>query len=152
MKALRSPINAEENAYMAQRQLQNHKRSASNKAENWMFKHLQETGLKWTRQSRRGYRIFDFWNHNKGIAVEVDGPEHNAAIDALRDIYNLARSGIVVVRVRNFNEADATTALETIALECSWQERRIALGLVGDSKKLARVRRAWEAGVLDIAL
>jgi len=85
---------------------------------------LKETGLEWSRQSRWGYRIFDFWNHYKGIAIEVDGLEHKKDYDEYRDKSNLITSGILVIRVRNMNKEDAVLALSIIEKESCWNERR----------------------------
>jgi len=98
--------------------------SAANPNELWMKAKLDTTGLQWTRQAQWGWRLFDFWCHELGIAVEVDGPEHDQAKDAKRDAYNLKRSGILVLRVRNQNEGDAAKALADIQAACTWQERR----------------------------
>ncbi len=51
-------------------------------AEVWAHPFLKQTRLKWTRQSVWGYRIFDFWCHEKGIAVEIDGLTHDKDYDA----------------------------------------------------------------------
>lgn len=103
MKPLRWTTNAEEHAYMAERQRQNIFNSNNNKSENWFIEKLHGTGLKWARQSQWGYRIFDFWNHNLGVAIEVDGKGHRKKYDSYRDEYNFRRSGIVVLRVRAFS-------------------------------------------------
>lgn len=120
--------NTEESAYMRMRQEENVVRSKNNPNEAWMAEKLLTLVWKWGRQSRWGYRIFDFWCVEKGIAVEVDGPEHNKQWDKVRDDYNLQRSGILVLRVRNRNEADAAAVLKRIDAECTWNERREKLG------------------------
>jgi very-short-patch-repair endonuclease len=132
---------------MRVRQRQNLQRRS--KAELWMAEHLSKTGVKWTRQAIWGRRIFDFWSHDLGIAIEVDGPEHKKKVDDYKDAYNLHRSGVIVIRVKNFNEDDAQMALEKI-LNCkeNWKARRKRLGLRGSGKTLAK--RKWqEAGCLD---
>ena len=98
-------------------------------AEKWMRQYLLRTGLKWKRQAQWGYRIFDFWNFEKGLAVEVDGLTHDKPYDAARDEYNFKTSGIVVIRVSNYCHADAQDALTKIASECLWNERRRMLKL-----------------------
>lgn len=123
------PTTKETHAYMKRRQQENVERSKTNRSEAWMAEKLKRTGLKWKPQAQWGYRLFDFWNALKGIAVEVDGLTHNEAYDAVRDRYNYERSGIVVIRVRNGNEADAHEALERIAALNTWNERREMLGL-----------------------
>src|SRR5262249_18630847 len=87
------------NQMMRVRQRQNLQRRS--KAELWMAQHLKKTGIKWKRQAIWGRRIFDFWSHALGIAIEVDGPEHRKKIDEYRDAYNLHRSGIIIIRVKN---------------------------------------------------
>lgn len=94
-----------------------------------MLEHLKTTGYKWKRQRQWGYRLFDFWNTKIGIAVEVDGLTHDKNYDAIRDEYNYKTSGILVLRVRNFNEDDASKVLAQIADSCTWNERRAQLGL-----------------------
>lgn len=121
---MRWPKNKEEHAYMKMMQAKNKKSSRRSKAESWMKDKLASTGKKWSRQAQWGYRLFDFWNHELGIAVEVDGPEHDKEYDAFRDRHNLKRSGILVLRVRNFNEKDAEVAITTINEASSWKERR----------------------------
>ena len=100
---------------------------------------LVSTGKKWTRQAMWGCRLFDFWCHEIGCAVEVDGPEHNAKFDAARDQYNYLRSAIVVLRVRNFDEASADDALRQIESMAPWRERRAQVG--------ASAKKVWAAGL-----
>lgn len=99
---------------------------------------LKTTGRKWTSSATWGYRIFDWWCHELGIAVEVDGPEHNKDYDAYRDEYNFRRSGIIVLRVRNRNEDDALRALSQIAVSDSWTDRRIKMGIDSKDKRTKR--------------
>jgi hypothetical protein len=77
--------------------------------------------------------LFDFWCATIGVAIEVDGPEHDAKRDAYRDEYNLRRSGIVVLRVHNRNEQDAADAIASIATADTWKERRERFGIVSGS-------------------
>jgi very-short-patch-repair endonuclease len=123
------PTTKEQHAYMKGRQEQNIARSKANPNEQWMAEHLSSTEIKWTRQAQWGYRIFDFWNHRLGVAIEVDGTSHDAVYDEFRDKANMTKSGILVLRVRNRNEADALEALEAIKLAETWNTRRTALGL-----------------------
>lgn len=139
MKPLRWTNTADKHAYMGMRQQQNRERSRNNAAEQWMAAKLETTGKRWTPQAQWGYRLFDFWCASHGIAVEVDGPEHDAEYDAYRDEYNFRRSGIVVIRVRNFNEADAAFCLWLIADLPTLAERKQQLGIAGKSKKARRV-------------
>jgi very-short-patch-repair endonuclease len=111
---LNYPTTKEQHQYLRERQKEQLQKSKTSKAELWMFEKLNQTGLKWTRQAIWGYRLFDFWCHDLKIAIEVDGPEHNKNYDSFRDKYNLNRSNILVLRVRNFNEDDAQKALKAI--------------------------------------
>lgn len=123
------PTDADQHAYMKMRQNQNKQICTTNRNENWMFEILKRTGLKWSRQAQWGYRLFDFWNAAKGIAVEVDGPEHDPEYDCIRDAFNYKKSGIVVLRVRNGNDEDAAKTVVAIHSSGTWNERRVSLGL-----------------------
>ena len=107
----------------------NLKIAVNNPNENWMKDILKKSGLKWKRQARWGYRIFDFWCHEIGVAIEVDGNEHRKQWDDLRDEANLKVSGILVIHVRNRNEKDAQIALERIIKVGTWNDRRGKYGL-----------------------
>jgi very-short-patch-repair endonuclease len=123
------PKDAEQHAYMRMRQEENIAASKNNPNELWMYEKLKSTPYKWKRQRQWGYRLFDFFCAELGVAVEVDGPEHDPDYDAVRDHYNLTKSGIVVLRVRNRNEDDAMRCLEQIRSAETWNERRAKLGL-----------------------
>lgn len=142
MKALRFPTTKEESDYMRMRRDQNLKRAAWLKAENeFMQKFLIPTGIKFSRQAQWGYRLFDFWVHDKGVAIEIDGPEHNRGYDAHRDLYNFLRSGIIVLRVRNFHVEDSVAAAKNLVAECSWHDRRACLGLLTTQSHTKQGRR-----------
>jgi very-short-patch-repair endonuclease len=123
------PTTHEENDHMLSRQLENRLASKKNLAENWMYEKLKQTPYKWTRQAMWGVRLFDFWSYKIGIAVEVDGKEHDAKRDYGRDMVDYQVSGIKVLRVRNFNELDAKIALKEINRSETWNDRRQKLGL-----------------------
>lgn len=129
MGKLKWPVNREQHAYMKRRQMMNLERATKNQNERWMHDKLMTTSLKWTPQAQWGYRLYDFWNHKKGIAIEVDGAGHDISWDKFRDEYNYQRSGILVLHVRNGKEEDAEKALEAIAKAKTWNERRESLGL-----------------------
>lgn len=132
--------------HMAMRQAENRKICKNNSNENWMLEKLAESGRKWTRQARWGFRLFDFWNHDIGVAVEVDGPEHDRERDAYIDAHFLRRSGILTVRVQNRDEAGAKAALDVIAKAVTWNERRASLGLKPvNSAPPKKVRLAFAA-------
>lgn len=125
---LKYPTNADAAQHMATRQAQNRSRASSNPNEQWMLRHLCTTGFRWRPQAVWGTHIFDFWCHALGVAVEVDGPEHHAERDAVRDAADLQVSCIVVLRVRNRNEDDALAALAAIATLPTWSRRRVDAG------------------------
>lgn len=123
------PTTKSESDYMLLRQNQNMKKSKSNSNENWFALKLKGCGYKFSRQRRWGYRIFDFWCHQLGVAIEIDGPDHNIDTDREKDISEFIRSRIVVIRVRNMNESDAYKALEYIKQSETWNERRTSAGM-----------------------
>ncbi|MEX1230371.1 MAG: DUF559 domain-containing protein [Planctomycetaceae bacterium] len=138
MKMLRWPTESEQHKYMRMRKSQNIQKCRNSKAEAWMMEKLLRMCFTWTRQATWGYRLFDFWNHDLGCAVEVDGPEHDAGYDLYRDEYNFRRSGIMVLRVPNFSESDAKHALDLIDRLSNWSARRSHLGLDRRTKKARR--------------
>lgn len=124
MKRLKHPTNKEQHAYMRMRVEQNVQQSKNSRAETWMAGLLKKFGRKWERQVQWGNRIFDFWCNELGCAIEVDGPEHNPAVDAYRDAYNRHRSAIIVFRVKNFDEAGARAVLAQVRKLEKWKVRR----------------------------
>ncbi|KKN47315.1 hypothetical protein LCGC14_0664210 [marine sediment metagenome] len=122
---------------MKQRQRENAEKCKDIKAENWFLnKYLSKTKLKWKRQAQWGYRLFDFWNSQKGIAVEVDGSSHSNKkdYDQYRDDKNYRNSGIIVLRVRNYNDKDAHRAIEAIKKAQLWWRRRKEMELKYESR------------------
>lgn len=119
---------------MRMRAEQNKDRSRHNKNEQWAKDILDSTGYKWTPQAQWGYRIFDFWCAKLGVAVEIDGPEHNADYDGYRDEYNFRRSAVVVIRVRNTNDQDMQKAISMLGRIGTWQDRREQMGLLSHTK------------------
>jgi very-short-patch-repair endonuclease len=103
---------------------QDQNRNKTVKAEDWAFQKLKETNHKWTRQAIWGCRLFDFWSSKLGIAVEIDGLTHNKNYDKARDQYNFYRSGILVLRVENYNESQMELALAEIEKADDWQTRK----------------------------
>lgn len=119
------PVNKELMDHMAMRQEQHRKRGMT-AAEKWFFETvLLKTNFRWGFQARWGFRLFDFWNHKLGMAVEVDGPEHNLEADLLRDKREWERSRIVVFRVRNWNRADAESFQGFVEKTPTWNARRL---------------------------
>lgn len=134
MKPLNWNTTAEDHEYMAMRQTQNRQRNSDN--ENWLAKILhQSTHYNWKRQAIWGKRLYDFWNAKLGVAVEVDGPEHNPNYDAYRDEYNFRRSGIVVLRVPNGDYDRASEVCDWIGNSETWEQRKT---LIGAGKELCR--------------
>ena len=141
------PTTSAEAAHMNEMRARNRILAAHNLNERLMAEKLAATGLKWTPQATWGYRIFDFWNKEKGIAVEVDGPEHRPGWDKLRDFHNWEVSRILVLHVRNRNEGDAARALEIIAKQPSWDERHAANEFI-NSLEPVRFRRLGKQRLL----
>lgn len=137
MRKLRYATNAEQAAYMRMRQEQNRGTCRSNPGERLFAEYLRRYDLRLNRQMVWGYRVFDFWSHNLGVAVEVDGASHtDPEYDAYRDEYNLRRSAILVLRVEAGNRSDADHACKLLAeADESWSDRRERFGLVGGGKK-----------------
>lgn len=119
---MRWTTNSEQHAYMKKRREQNLARHSA--AEEWAWQSIRKIRGRWDRQAVWGCRIFDFFSIKRGIAVEIDGPEHNKAYDSARDAYNYFRSGILVLRVRNFNESDLQAAIDEINKGETRKERR----------------------------
>ena len=120
------PVRQQHHAHMKKRQNQNRARNI--KAEEWFAAKLPATNLQWTRQAQWGFRLFDFWCRELGIAIEIDGREHDAIQDAQRDDREDERSCIIVLRVRNFNEDDAKRALQRVGATLWWNDRRVMAG------------------------
>lgn len=141
MRALNWNTNQEQAEEMRQRQQFLKSICLRNKAENWMSGILERTELKWTRQAVWGRRVFDFWNGEKGIAVEVDGPHHEQQrhYDLYRDEYNFRRSGIIVLRVANFDEVAASDALQIIFAETIHKDRKARIGIQGSGFNTRRI-------------
>jgi very-short-patch-repair endonuclease len=135
--SMRWVTNKEQSQYMKKRRNQNKARSLLNRNENNAAEIFTEADG-WKRQAQWGARIFDFWNHEKGVAVEIDGPEHNHEYDRARDQYNFLRSGIIVVRVSNGNYGHMEAVAKGVKSSGSWSARREAMGLNAKGKKAKR--------------
>jgi very-short-patch-repair endonuclease len=132
--------------YMKVRQQQNEAKIGSIPAEERAWKMLQSSSLKWRRQAMWGCRLFDFWCAEKGAAIEIDGPNHDPETDAVRDRYNWLRSGIAVLRVRNFDCAGLRKAVAQVVDLAPWNARRTELGLDAPGKR-ARRKNLTDAGL-----
>lgn len=133
------PSNRIEAAHMKMRQRQ--RLGCSSRAQDWAETFLLKSGLKWKRERIWRWRLYDFWNSDLGCAVEIDGPEHVPESDRERDQSDFERSGIIVLRVRNFHEEDMQEALSQIKLMESWIDRRERMGL------LTKAERARKGGL-----
>lgn len=135
MKPLRWCTNNEQHEYMRERQAQNRERSAKNANELWALEILKTTPYKWTPQAQWGYRIFDFWCAELGVAIELDGKEHDPNYDSYRDEYNYRRSGIVVLRVPNRDGERLNKSIASLSVIGDWKERKERMGITGHTKK-----------------
>ncbi len=121
--------NSQQHAYMKTRREQNLSISEQSAAEKWAAEHLRRAKVgNWHRQHPYGVRIFDFWHAKRGIAVEIDGDEHCAEYDQVRDSFAFLRSGIIVLRVRNFDESGMAEAISHIQNIGLVKERRKRMG------------------------
>jgi very-short-patch-repair endonuclease len=109
--------------HMEMRRKVNFERALRNPNENRVWERLELLGG-WERQVVWRGRIFDFFHAAKGVAIEVDGLEHNEQYDAERDREAGAAAGIIVLRVRNHSDADLDDAI-AVWRQCGlWQRRR----------------------------
>jgi hypothetical protein len=99
------------------------KRKDWSTAEEWLWRHLRGTMLKWTREApSRFYQ----WTYQ--IRIELESPQHDAAADAFCKC-DACGEDILVIHVRESNDLDAANALKTIEVLKSWDDGRRALGL-----------------------
>ena len=78
-------------------------RAKATSAERLLWQQLRRRGIcnaRFRRQHAIGGIVIDFYCFEVRLAVEVDGPGHNANADTRRD-ERLARRGITVLRVGN---------------------------------------------------
>jgi very-short-patch-repair endonuclease len=136
MKALKWITDKEKAEYMRKMKDINLELALVNQNENQVWGVL---GKGWTRQAVRGYRIHDFWNHELGCAIEVDGREHDRDYDNYRDEYNFRRSGVIVLRCRNKSQEDLDEVIRVVGVMDSLKDRKVKLGIAGDTKKARRV-------------
>lgn len=151
---MRHVTTKDQSDYMAVRKVQNKRQFSA--AEDWAWQRIRQCGVKISRQAQWSCRLFDFWCADKGVAIEIDGPEHDADYDAHRDRYNYVRSAIVVLRVRNFDAAGLQRAIDLLLGECSWSERRVRVaeefgGLGCDFKKGGAAKRRVSVAGLTMA-
>lgn len=147
---MRWVVTKQHSDYMRKRVRENEVMSYANRTENAVAKILGEnSSMIWRRQKQWGVRIFDFWCHQKGVAIEMDGPEHNEAYDRKRDEYVLGRSAIIVIRFKNHDLAGVLKRCADIDQMPDWHTRRVERGLYarGKGSKRARLERLKQDGV-----
>lgn len=103
------------------------KAALRNGNENWMAAHLETTSHRWVRQQIAGHRIYDFFCRELGVAIEVDGEDHEPDYDHWRDLDDWRYARVLVLHVENRNEADAYRAMEEIAVTGTWANRLEAI-------------------------
>jgi very-short-patch-repair endonuclease len=147
---MRWTTNKGQHEYMRRREQQNLGLSLRNQNENQAAAIIAtESRLRWQRQKPWGCRLFDFWCGHKGVAIEIDGPEHNDGYDSARDRYNSLRSCIVVFRVPNGDLSALRSALQQVHAMPSWKERRQAAGTSVSGPGSMKIRRqhVYSAGL-----
>lgn len=137
MNPLRNIVCFDDSEYMRGIKTKNIKRSRLSINENLVWEQLDHSV--WTRQVIKGFRVFDFWCHRKGCAIEVDGEEHKRDYDNYRDEYNYRRSGILVLRVRNSNQEDLDEVIRVFDLLGDLKDRKLEIGIAGNTKESRRV-------------
>jgi very-short-patch-repair endonuclease len=139
----------EQFAYMKKRQEENLARYVP--AEEWAWDEIRKTGAGWVRQAIWGCRIFDFFSIRRGIAIEIDGDTHNKVYDKVRDDYNYYRSGILVLRIKNYNEVDLRNAIKEIKKGETRMDRRKRVRIELGLSENASMKSAVEAAGLKLA-
>jgi len=138
------PTNKEWNDKMKWYQKEQKEKSKVSKTENWFHrKYVTEftkrTWIKITRQVRRGTRIFDFWCHEKWIAIEIDWGYHTEKWkeekDKKYDYYNLQKHWVLVIRIDNRDDTGAIDALRKVELSEPWISRKHSMWILLHSEK-----------------
>ncbi len=124
-----APSSAKEAAALKDQQRRARIQSRFDPGENWMAAKLDKTGSTWTRKAVIGFRLFDFWCHPLGIAVEIDDDDRDEQASARTDLSEYQDRGILVLHARGGNERDAAAVIEKIAKAEKWNTRRFNLGL-----------------------
>jgi very-short-patch-repair endonuclease len=136
------PVNSQHHRHMKMRQQQNRVSCLKSPAENEVSKALKKSSRKWTRQAQWGFRLFDFWCSELGVAIEVDGAGHDKVKDAESDKRMFERSGIIVFRLKNFDPVEPV--LKKIEKLESWIKRRENMGLLTKAQKAHLLRVSIE--------
>lgn len=96
------------------------------KAEQQVYAQLLIEGLKPTRQACWGLKIMDFWFANSAIRVEVDGRTHDKIVDYVTDEWFFRKSGIITLRIPNYDDNSLSSAIHVIKKEkLTWKKRRL---------------------------
>jgi very-short-patch-repair endonuclease len=108
-----------------------------------------------SRQVKRGTRIFDFWCHEKWIAIEIDWWYHTEARKADKDrkydFYNLNKHWILVIRIDNRDDIWAIDALRKVELSESWRSRKHSLWILGCIEKKSYKDKTFMDYIDDLA-
>ena len=106
------------------------------RGEAWIFKKLAATGMRWTRRVP-GW----FCQYQLGVRIQLAVPGTETAADAACESA-LSDQAVMVIRVQEFDEEQASEALRAIALLEPRNSRRRALGLkaIDGPESLAHVQ------------
>ena len=102
------------------------KQSAVNENENQVADALRREGIRFSRNSQFARRFVDFYIHAHGACIEVDGPEHNAEYDELRDMW-LFKQGTLVFRMKNGDSERLCEIIEIIKKCSDARTRRMSI-------------------------
>jgi type I restriction enzyme M protein len=118
-----------------------------------LVRNLQFLGFKFRRQHQAGDYILDFYCHEAGVAIELDGPVHDKRKkkDAKRDSY-LKSQGIEVVRILN---AELVDNLEQTLQELTPEQQQNLQAIVwlyrGDTGRYLQLVSEYLGNVADEA-
>jgi len=137
------PVNREQMEYMKKLQYEARMVSKSNVRDNWADAILGTGTLKWTRKAIWGCRLFDFWNGQKGVAIELDLAKPGSGEE--EDRHARERSGIVVYRVKSFDEGHLRLVMAEAECLEDWQVRREKFGIpyLLKGKNLPKAHGNW---------
>lgn len=128
-------------AYMRSKKATSRYKAQTDQEQMDAYDILCEFGPKPGRTAVHGWTVFDFWWHDKGVALELDTPGRDARHGETIDRYYFARSGILVYRadisdkLRIRETAEAVGAMEDLA------DRKPDVALYKDA---ARAYGEWE--------
>lgn len=104
-------------------------------AHQWMAQKLRLSGLRMNPQAAWGWRLFDFWCAEKGVAIDLIEPGDATDYTDV-DLKELFRSGILIRRLRHFDNNEADYLIQMTKEEPFWNARRAQMGLkpIGSGK------------------